>query len=48
MNHYAGTKTMEKIAQIPPGLLVDIATLKAMTENFLDLLEQGAGAEDGR
>jgi hypothetical protein len=46
--HYALTKTMKKVTQFPPGLLVDIATLEAMAENFLDLLEQGAGPEDPR
>ncbi|MCJ7445037.1 MAG: hypothetical protein MUO26_11025 [Methanotrichaceae archaeon] len=28
--------------------MVDIATLAAMAENFLDLLEQGVGPEDPR
>jgi hypothetical protein len=41
-------KNMKKVTQFPPGLLVDIATLEVMAENFLDLLEQGAGPEDPR
>jgi hypothetical protein len=44
----ANTKTMKKAAQVQPGLLVDIATLTAMAENFLDLLEQEVGPEDPR
>jgi hypothetical protein len=48
ITHYAGTKTMKKVAQLPPGLLVDIATLQAMIENFMDLLEQESGPENPR
>jgi len=36
---------MKIAARVQPGLLVDIATLKAMAENYLDLLEQGVGQE---
>jgi hypothetical protein len=39
---------MKNVARSPPGLLIDIATLMAMAENFLDLLEQGVGPEDLR
>jgi hypothetical protein len=48
ITYYADIKTMKKVAQVPPDLLVDIATLKAMAENFLDLLEQGARPENPR
>jgi hypothetical protein len=42
-------KAMKKVARAPPGLLVDIAMLKAMAENFLDILEeQGEGPENPR
>jgi hypothetical protein len=48
INYYADTKNMKKAARVRPSLLVDIATLKAMAENFLDILEQGVGPEDPR
>lgn len=41
-------ETMKKVARVQPGLLVDIATLEAMAENFLDILEHGIGPEDPR
>jgi hypothetical protein len=39
---------MKIAARVQPGLLVDIATLEAMAENYLDLLEHGVGAEEPR
>jgi len=37
---------MKKAARVQPGLLVDIATLVAIAENSLDLLEPRVGPED--
>jgi hypothetical protein len=39
---------MKKTACSQPGLLVDIATLRAMAENLLDILEQAERPEDPR
>jgi len=39
---------MKKAARVQPGLLIDTATLMAIAEKFLDLLEQGVGLEDPR
>ena len=36
---------MKKVAQLPPGLLADVATLMAIAENFLDDLEHDIGPE---
>ena len=41
-------RAMKKVARTPPGLFVDIATLEAMAENYLDLLEHEVGAEAPR
>ena len=38
-------KSMKKVAQLPPGLLADVATLMAIAENFLDDLEHDIGPE---
>jgi hypothetical protein len=47
-NHYVDTTTMKRAAQVQPGLLADIATLMAMAENFLDILERGVEPGDPR
>ena len=39
---------MKKTASSQPSLMVDIATLSAMAENFLDILKQADGPEDPR
>lgn len=41
-------RAMKKVTRTPPGLFVDIATLEAMAENYLDLLEHVVGAEEPR
>jgi hypothetical protein len=39
---------MKKTTSSQSGLLVDIATLRAMAENFLNILEKTEGSEDPR